>query len=216
MDDDAFLAQLTTADLEVIEKEDRVLDYLLPEINLIVDAGTRSLVRAVLLRCELFWEIPASASPSQHPPDEQDEGGNALHTARVARIAAALADSYGLESIERDGVIAAALLHDVTKGIDVEGGGVQFDPFHPYTVGPMIFVLQDEERQSDKPTAGSSTLRIDPEMLEQIMRLVRCHLGLASPIPETIPAHPLEWLVHQADYLACRMHLIQERNVLWP
>lgn len=214
MDDDEFLTQLTTADLEIIEDEDRTLNELLPEIGQIIDPGTRSLVRAVLLRAKNFWDIPASALAHEHPPDEHTEGGNVLHTARVARMAIAMADSFGLESIERDGVLAAALLHDTTKGAEIEGG-IQYDPFHPYTVGPMIYALQEEEKQSPR-NGGSTTLRVDPEMLEQILRLVRCHLGIASPLPETVPSHPLEWLVHQADYLACRMHLIQTRSALWP
>jgi HD superfamily phosphohydrolase YqeK len=214
MMDDDFLNQLTTADLEVVVQEDQILKPLLPEINLIADPGTRSLVRAVLVRAGPFWEIPASAVSHEHPPDEYLPGGNVLHTARVARLSAAMADSYGLEAIERDGVIAASLLHDVTKAVD--NGEIQYDPLHPYTVGAAVYAIQDDERRADNLHAGSSSLLIDPEMLEQVLRIVRCHLGIASPIPETLPAHPLEWLVHQADYIACRLHLIQERNVLWP
>lgn len=213
--DDEFLTQLTTADLEVMEQEDRLLNPLLPEINQIVDQGTRSLVRAALLRAGLFWDIPSSANPGDHPPDEYGAGGNVLHTARVARMALAMAESFALEPIERDGCLAAALIHDVTKGVDVDDD-IQFDVFHPYTVGPFVYAIQDEEKQLPGGYPGSSSLRIDGDMLDQVLRLVRCHLGVNSPIPETVPAHPLEWLLHQADYLACRIHLIKDRSVLWP
>lgn len=216
MDEDTFLEQLTSTDIGLLEKEDLVLDPLLPEINLIVDSSIRSFVRAVLLRSGSFWEIPATISNAQHPRDEREEGGNVLHTGRVTRIAAALAESYGLEVMERDAVIAAALLHGVTKGVEVEEVGIQFDPFHPYTVGQLVMSIQEAEKEQEKPSTGSSALRVDSEVVDQILRLVRCHLGLWSPIPETVPNHPLEWLVHQSDYLATRLHMIMERDPRWP
>lgn len=89
-----------------IKEEDKVLDPLISEINMIENEGIKSFVRSILYRAEGFWDIPASFSGKHHPPDERDKGGNILHTKRAVRVGSVLADSYSLSSEERDLITA--------------------------------------------------------------------------------------------------------------
>ena len=107
-----------------IIQEDEYLASLLQEIGLIDDEGIKSFVRSLLLKASTFWEIPSSFSGRYHPPDEHGPGGNALHTKRVVRVAEVISDSYALSVEERDLIIAACLLHDITKGIPSEESGM--------------------------------------------------------------------------------------------
>lgn len=188
--------------------ENEVLAPLLDEIDLINSEEIRSFVRSVLLKAELFWQIPASFSGKYHPPDEHNLGGNVLHTKRVVRIAQMLSESYSLTDSERDTIIAAALIHDVTKGIPSETDGhFQYDPMHAYTVNQFVMdcIQHDKTYSSDN---SSSTMFIADEDLHAILRLVRCHLGPWSPVPETIPITYMDYILHIADSIASQLHVI--------
>jgi hypothetical protein len=195
-------------------KENEVLSTLLGEINLIVDESIRSFVRSILIRNDLFWKIPSSFSGKYHPSDEHGEGGNVLHTKRVVRIASYMSESYSLSQEEKDIVIAACLLHDVCKGVH-EGGSddCRYDPMHPYTVGKFIsFCLEKDKKFASE--SESSTLFLSEDIVQSILRLVRCHLGPWSPIPETYPITYLDYIVHLSDNIASKIHLVIEDSDL--
>lgn len=191
-----------------LEEENKILKPLEQEIEMISDVNIKSFVKSILLRADGFWTIPSSFSGKYHPPDEHNEGGNVLHTKRVLRAAKVISDSYSLSVEERDLVYAACLLHDVTKGVlDKEKGYFHYDPMHPYTVGKFVEKCQ----QYDKKYAGesqSSTLFISEETIQSILRLVRCHLGPWSPVPETVPITYLDIIVHLSDNIASKVHYI--------
>lgn len=196
-----------------IEEENAILAPLFDEIELISDYNIRSFVRSILVRAESFWKIPSSFSGKYHPKDEHNEGGNVLHTKRVVRAAKVISDSYSLPKEERDIVYAACLLHDITKGISSKEDPSYFyyDPMHPYTVGKFVEKCQEY----DKKFAGesqSSTLFVSEDIVQSILRLVRCHLGPWSPVVETIPITYLEIIVHLADNLASKVHYIVDGN----
>jgi hypothetical protein len=198
----------------VLNQEDEFLSPLMSEIELIEDEGIKSFVRSVLLKASTFWEIPSSFSGKYHPQDEHGPGGNVLHTKRVVRVASIMADSYSLGEEERDLVIAACLLHDVTKGIPSEENGMfHYDPMHPYTVNKFVTdcIKYDKEYAND---SHSSTLFIGEESLQSILRLVRCHLGPWSPVPETYPITYMDYIVHLADNIASKIHIIIEDSEL--
>lgn len=197
--------------------EDEKLQPLIDEINLISDDAIKSFVRSVLFKAENFWDIPSSFSGKYHPNDEHGTGGNVIHTKRVTRIAAIFADSYTLSAEEKDIVIAASLLHDVCKGIkDSHDSVVRYDPMHPYAVGKFV----DKCRLHDKKIASesdSSTLYLSEDVVQSILRLVRCHLGPWSPVPETYPITYLDFIVHLADNVASKIHLvIQDSDLINP
>ena len=197
-----------------IIQEDEYLASLLQEIGLIDDEGIKSFVRSLLLKASTFWEIPSSFSGRYHPPDEHGPGGNALHTKRVVRVAEVISDSYALSVEERDLIIAACLLHDITKGIPSEESGMfHYDPMHPYTVNKFVSdcIRHDKEYAND---SHSSTLFISEENVQSILRLVRCHLGPWSPVPETYPITYMDYIVHLADNIASKVHVIIEDSQL--
>ncbi|MDA0345405.1 MAG: HD domain-containing protein, partial [Proteobacteria bacterium] len=174
-----------------------------------------SFVRSILLKAEIFWNIPSSFSGKYHPQDEHGPGGNVLHTKRVVRIADILSESYALSDDEKNVVIAACLLHDVTKGImdNSDELSFQYDPMHPYTVAKFVSNCQmyDKEYGND---SQSSSLFISEESIQTILRLVRCHLGPWSPVPETYPITYLDYIVHIADNIASKLHNIIEDSDL--
>lgn len=188
------------------EEEDKKLAPLLDEINLIEDHAIRFYVRSVLLDHPTFWVGPASIK--HHPPDEKGPGGNVLHAKRVARVAEILCDSQERSSYEKDIVIAAALLHDLTKLVKTPDGEWEIDKMHPYTV--EAYVKQVFQRDNDlyNEVTRSTTLYLDDEIEALILRLVRCHLGIWSPVPETIPVTTLDWMLHWADNIASKLHYI--------
>lgn len=198
----------------IVSNENEVLQDLLEEINMIQDDGIASFVRSVLLKAESFWSIPSSFSGKYHPADEHKPGGNVLHTKRVVRIAKIMAESYSLSEDELDIIIAACILHDVTKGVmssDVDT--FCYDPMHPYTVAKFIASCQiaDKEFGSD---AQSTTLFITEESVQTILRLIRCHLGPWSPVPETYPITYMDYIVHLSDNIASKLHLVIEDSEL--
>lgn len=196
------------------EAENEKLYPLLDEINLISDDTIRSFVRSVLLKAENFWDIPSSFSGKYHPKDEHGFGGNVLHTKRVVRIVSIFSDSYTLSLEEKDIVLAAAILHDVCKGKKEPGSSVaSYDPMHPYAVNKFVekCKIQDRTIPSD---SDSSTLYLSEDIIQSILRLVRCHLGPWSPVPETYPITYLDFIVHLADSVASKLHLVIEDSEL--
>ena len=210
MTKDSILDEILNKESDSIsfEEETKILKPLEEEMEMITDINIKSFVKSILLRAEGFWKIPSSFSGKYHPPDEHNEGGNVLHTKRVLRAAKVISDSYSLSTEERDLVYAACLLHDVTKGVlDKDKGYFHYDPMHPYTVGKFVEKCQ----QYDKKYAGesqSSTLFITEETVQSILRLVRCHLGPWSPVPETVPITYLDIIVHLSDNLASKLHYL--------
>lgn len=189
------------------EEEDKLLSPLIEEINLISSHQIKLFVRSILLQAKTFWKIPSSFSGKYHPADEHGVGGNVLHTKRVVKVSAVISDSYGLIAHEKDIVYAACLLHDVTKGIAHDDSKEDFfyDPMHPYTVGAFVKKCQENDKKYGSESA-SSTLFLDEETVQSILRLVRCHLGPWSPIPETVPSSYMDMIVHLSDNVASKLH----------
>lgn len=188
--------------------EDKILMPVLEEVNFIVDEGVKSFVRSILLRAQSFWVIPSSFSGKYHPADEHNEGGNVLHTKRVVRAAKILCESYSLSQEDSDLVIAACLLHDVTKGTKLDGDdSFHYDPMHPYTVGRLVKRCQEDDKKYASESE-SSTIFLSEDVVQTILRMVRCHLGPWSPVPETIPITYMDMIVHIADNIASKLHYI--------
>jgi hypothetical protein len=183
-----------------IEEENAILMPLADEIEMIQDSNIRSFIRSILVRADSFWDIPSSFSGRYHPKDEHNKGGNVLHTKRAVRAAEVISDSYSLSKEERDIVYAACLIHDLTKGVksNEDPTSFHYDPMHPYTVSKFVEKCQE----NDKKYAGesqSSTLFVSEETVQSILRLVRCHLGPWSPVPETVPITYLEIINNCAE-----------------
>jgi hypothetical protein len=188
------------------------LNPLINEINLIKNEPVQNFVRAMLLEINpIFWSVEAeddSDGVDKHPIDEYDEGGMVKHTQRVVRAVDVLSEAYGLEEDERDLVIAAAILHDITKVVvDPQTGYHHYDPMHAYTVGQfMERVKMKNAMYGDE--SQSSVMYLSEDITSQIMRLIRVHQGLNSIIPETIPVITVEMVMHLAEVVATNLEKI--------
>jgi hypothetical protein len=216
-DPNSILDQILLDEVQAvsIKDEDKKLEPLLEEIDLILDENIKSFVRSILFKADIFWEIPSSFSGKHHPMDEHGVGGNVLHTKRSVRVAQVLCDSHALPQEEKDIVIAAMLLHDITKGVPkADQSGYLYDPLHPYTVGLFVRKCQEEDKNYASELQ-SSTLFLSEEIVQSILRLVRCHLGPWSPVPETIPVTYLDMIVHMADNVSSKLHhIVDGENVI--
>src|SRR5947207_1860022 len=123
-----------------LEEEDEILKPLLTEIGLIQDQNVRSFVRSVLLKADpTFWTVPSTFSDKDfNPPDEKKPQGNVIHTQRVVRAAELLCEAQERPPHEVDLVLAASILHDITKCTFSPDGEVLYDPLHPYTVDAIV------------------------------------------------------------------------------
>lgn len=207
MKDDVF-NEILNDESEPYTEEDKILAPLLEEIDIIEDPGILSFVRAVLVKAPShFWSHSSSFTGNYHPPDERGFGGAVVHTQRVVRLAREMTVAQDRSSEELDHITAAALIHDVTKGHEQPDGEVMYDPMHPYTVDTFVaFVRSEDNKYSDE--TRSSTLWVSDEDLSTILRMVRCHMGSWSPIPETMPVTSLELTLHLADLLASKLHIM--------
>lgn len=190
----------------LLDEESEKLAPLQEEIDSIYNLEIRSFVRAVLYYADAFWQAPSTNIEGFHPPDELALGGSILHTQRVVRIARILCRSQDRTQHEFDIVTAAALLHDITKSLQVDGE-YSFDSMHPYTVDYFVStVLVNDEKYNTGQLSYAREIKDDDCAL--ILRLIRCHMGPWSPIPETYPVSQLDWILHFADVVATQLHLI--------
>lgn len=188
-------------------EEDAKLYVLSDEINLISDISIRSFVRSLLLYADNFWVSGASWDVDQNPPDEHGHGGMVIHTKRVVRIAKLLCEANVMEEIDQDIIIAAALIHDITKAVGNRDDGFDFDPMYPYTVDAFVKKVTRMDQMYSQES-GSSVMSVDEDCVHAILRIVRCHLGQWSPIPETYPLTSMEMILHMADLIATNLHTI--------
>lgn len=186
--------------------EDSILDPLMDEIDLIRDPSISSFVRSMLLKSDSFWDIPGSFSSVYHPPDEQNSLGNVLHTKRVTRIALIMCENYGFNNIEVDIVLAACILHDLTKGDMNDDGSISYDEFHPYTVDLFYNKVKRQDLLSSE--TQSSVMHVEEELAYKILRIIRCHHGANSIVPETVPITVEEMIVANANAVADRLHWV--------
>lgn len=157
------------------------------EIQQINDLQLRQLVRDALSLVDTRHETePASSTGKYHPDFAHNEGGLVRHTKAVVLIASELCNTR--PDINKDYVIAAAILHDMHKYKD---GSSYTCHEHPY------LMAQD-------------SLKIG--MPEAVVSMIESHMGQwnksnRSSIELPIPSSELEWLLHYADYLASRTWL---------
>lgn len=172
------------------------------EIGLIANEDIRLLVRATLDACPLcFWTMPAATTGKYHPAISLGEGGLIRHTKAVVRLACHLCDMSDIApgTVDRDIILAAAILHDCCKKNDNE----KYTAFmHPQRAADLIW------QQATLLAAGGEDAVRDAAA-RAIAAIVACHMGRWNVNPrtgETLPT-PLthrQRLVHTADFLASR------------
>lgn len=206
--------KLNSASSEVPSSEDKQLELLMGEINLIKSPSIKSFVRRILLSVSTFWFAPSGDESSEVPEDERSIGGLVLHTRRMVSILRLMMESQDISQIESDILVAAAILHDCTRArVEDVSNSVTFDPAHTVTVDMLADALAEKEDSESVEVNASSVAGVDDEVRESILRLVRIQDGPVAIVPELMPEGMLENMFYMADYLASRIHLVTEVHV---
>lgn len=203
------LKALDKESVDAKEEEDKILEPLLDLIEEIDDDIIREFVRAILVKAhDSFWTFSFAMTEEDYPPDELKEGGTVLHVRRAYVAGMFMARAQRLSHYETDMLRAALLLHDYCKFLpDEEDEEIRYNPYYPYTLGQFIENIMEVDK---KDPGYSSTLNIDTETMSTILRLIRVQRGVYSPIPETIPASNVEWIMNFAVIVSSRVHHIVE------
>lgn len=160
----------------------------------------RHLVQEHLLRAPAtFWSAPASTSGKYHPAYAAGEGGLIRHTRAVAHITLHLCDMIDPTTTDRDLALAAALCHDSHK---VLHPGEHTNFLHPVLAAEAMLNLAHSLGHEQYTTYAHT-----------IANAIASHMGrwnTSTRHTQTLPTPttPLEKLVHTADYLASRKHLL--------
>lgn len=170
--------------------------YFEEELAIIQDSNIRDFTKKVMARCPdyAFEDCPSSSTGKHHPTDELGPDGNVIHTKKVIKFAQHLCRAYQLENI-MDGIIAACILHDLTKRGLTRG---------KYTIKHharmMAQIVLDVYADLDR-------YPMNPETARFISDCIKYHYGpwtedtINKPMYRfTIP----ETIVYLSDYLASR------------
>lgn len=205
--DGSVWSRLELKSKEIHEVENEVLSPLLEEIDSIESSSIRSFVRSILLACEEFWTLP-NGLDDKTLGDEKMVGGLVTHTKRTFKIAVMVAKTQGISGVKLDTIKAAALLHDVFKFHRTDDDHIRMNPSSVISLDVLVRSLKDIQKNLDP---GSSSVNdLDPEIEETILRLVRTHKGLWSPIPELVPNGAFENVLHIADYISSNLKEITD------
>jgi hypothetical protein len=132
-----------------------------------------------------FWSAPSSSSGKYHPEDEHGDGGLALHSLRVYRIARSFCEAEPKKFGDLIApILSACLLHDYCR----------------YGTGRT----RSDYSVTEHPDLAANLIR--EKGFPDISRLVQSHMGQWGRVK---PKTEAEWLVHMSDYLASRLDTIR-------
>ncbi|MFN8614220.1 MAG: HD domain-containing protein [Vulcanimicrobiota bacterium] len=158
--------------------------------NMIGNPAVRAMVQEGLKGCEQeFFKAPSSKSGMFHPADEINEGGLALHTARVVQMGEHLGDFFGLNPGEKDNLRAGLVLHDSVKGGDPWQG---YSNEHGELAGKFIQSLP----------GPADAKAVAAQIATNHMALWR-QKNDGTPNP-AVPDNKMDMIASLADYLAAR------------
>lgn len=158
--------------------------------DLIVDPSIRAMVMAGFKEVDSeFFRAPSSSSGMFHPADEINDGGLALHTARVVQMGEYLGEFFQLSDREQDTLRAGLLLHDTVKG-GVPWNGYAND--HGELAGELIKGLK----------GPADVKKVAAQIASNHMALWR-KTAQGEPNP-AVPDNKMDMVASLADYLAAR------------
>lgn len=161
-------------------------DYFSTDLALIDNDELRAKVESILNNVdERHFHEPASSTGKYHPAFAHDEGGLIRHTKAVVFITITLLSTR--PDLNKDNLIAAAILHDMQK-YDSSSPHTQFG--HPVYMDGIC------------SAAG----------IPEVGMIIKTHMGQwnTSKYSDIILPQPItseQWLLHYADYLASRVWL---------
>jgi len=156
----------------------------------------RDFVSAALTNHPLFFEVPA-ARYKHHAYT----GGLAEHTLEVVRMALAMADGVSGVDMDRDMVIAGAMLHDIGKVDSFKKQGFGFTSLPAYSlVGHTTLGIQLVSRLQDE-------IRLPEEDYAHLLHILQSHHGEYA---EVKPHSAEAWAVHFGDNASATLHEVDE------
>lgn len=184
------------------KENNKVLEFA-TEIRMIQRPDIQDFVCMCLKACpDYFFEMPASTTGKYHPWYTLGTGGLVRHTKAAVKIAEDLLNLEQNHNLDHDIIIAALILHDcVKKGPN----GDQYTAFeHPLYSADLVILVANS-----MITDGM----VDKEDVDEIIRLIRCHMGQWNTDRKSTTVLPKpsledEKFVHMCDYLASRKYLI--------
>jgi len=185
----------------------KVFDEELQEIN---EKNIYEFVRLCFLKLtpDYFWQAPASSSGKHHPEISNGKYGLIRHVKLACWWAKKLEESLGDQSICRDVILAACLLHDLQKFGTVMKDGKPTLPNYASTHGALL-ALQMEDIYNDFRIDVSNSdyeKKVD-KWLKKIISSVGLHMGKWSDTRLTEFRYgnsPESQIVHLADYCASK------------
>ena len=153
------------------------------ELNLIQNDQLRETVERILLTCDGKHNTePASSTGKYHPPFAHDKGGLIRHTKAVVLLTETLCNTD--LSVNKDNMIAAAILHDMHK----------YDDCNQHTLFPHPVLMANQCIEAGIPEVGE---------------ILASHMGqwTTSKYSTIVLPHPStkeQWMLHYADYIASR------------
>jgi 3'-5' exoribonuclease len=173
-------------------------EKVLQLVGSIEDPDIRALLRETLSRPETagFWTSPAAKKFHHAYP-----GGLLEHSLSVARMAMLVAGHYG-RAVNRDLLVAGALLHDVGKCQELLGGPAPDYTTEGRLLGHLVIGASILEK------AAAALPGFPEEKLLLLRHLLLCHHGekeLGSPVTP----HIVEGLIlHHLDNLDAKMNVM--------
>lgn len=147
-----------------------------------------------------FWHVQASSTGKYHPDYALGEEGLLRHTCAAVRIAESIInlDQYSgiFDSIDKDNIIVALMLHDTFKHGEEKNG-----KYNPYSIHEHPLLAAEKVREY-----------LEDEHKFAIANCIASHMGewtesnrssYVLPKPKTLE----EQMVHLCDYLASRKFL---------
>jgi len=158
--------------------------------SMIGNPAIAAMVNEGLKSCDAdFFTAPSSKSGMFHPADEINEGGLALHTARVVQMGEHLGEYFGLNPSEKDNLRAGLVLHDSVKGGAPWTG---YSNEHGELAGQFISGLKGPE----------DAKAVAAQIANNHMALWR-QKNDGTPNPK-VPDNKMDMIASLADYLAAR------------
>lgn len=195
--------------VEFVEHSRFDRDAMLAELRALVEASIgdgplRQLVLALLDRhAEALKRLPASAGKF-YP----FAGGLLEHTLSVTRSCLFLAEKYVAHfpdlkpPLNRDLIVAAAVLHDIGRVAEFDENTVQPQPTVPGRLFGHLFLGRDLVRDAARAQGD-----VNPELAQLLEHLLITHLNLPEWGSPRLPLVPECLILHHADDLDAKLEM---------
>ena len=167
---------------------------LMGEANGIKNAEIKKMTKGFLLSApDYFWTAPSSRN--HHPPDERSEGGLALHTLRVVKMADLICDSENSDQATMDVIKSACILHDIRRYGPKKRPSSYSVENHPDLAADLV------------ESYGEKWEPLPRTLCPAIAGCIRTHMGRWGRLK---PKTKEQVMVHLADCLAAHVNEIME------